>query len=142
MRVHFQVEFELSPRTKRWLKLGIPVAVLLAGGVALAGVANTLKDGDPLSAQTMNANFASLDTRLAAVESLVGGDGGAPGVATWRDSTNALVPIVETRPLGVPGGDYPVYNFYDSASKAIWQYSNANTNWQWSVTAPHIGLMV
>ncbi len=70
MRVNIHIDFEISPRVKRALKIIAPAAVVLAGGVVYAGVPNTFKDGDPLSAQTMNDNFTSLDTRLAKIEAL------------------------------------------------------------------------
>jgi hypothetical protein len=123
MRVRFNVDFELSPRVKRVLRLGIPALVLLVGGVALAGVPHTFADGDPLSAQTMNDNFSSLDMRLSKLETLMGGDGGTP-VVIWKDAVGVMVPIVgpiDQRPL-----------FYDPASDAIWRYS-PNTTMQWGV---------
>lgn len=52
--------------------IGLPLATLLLGVVAVrADVPNLFKDGDPLSAATMNANFKDLDTRLGALSSKV-----------------------------------------------------------------------
>ena len=71
MRVKIHIDFEVPQRVKRALKIGVPVAIVLAGGgIVYANVPNTFKDGDALSAQTMNDNFTSLDTRLAKLESL------------------------------------------------------------------------
>lgn len=70
MRVQIHIDFEVPPRVKRAMKIAAPVLVLLVGGVVYANVPNTFKDGDALSAQTMNDNFTALDTRLAKVEAL------------------------------------------------------------------------
>lgn len=70
MRVQIHIDFEVPARVKRALRIGVPIAVLLVGGAVYAGVPNSFKDGDTLSAQTMNDNFAALDTRLAKVEAL------------------------------------------------------------------------
>jgi hypothetical protein len=88
MRIH--IEFEISPRAKRLLKIGVPAAVLLVGSVAVANVPNTFKDGDALSAQTMNDNFVALDTRLTNLEALTArqtADGGYSLGATFCGAT-------------------------------------------------------
>jgi hypothetical protein len=90
MRVQIHIDFEISPRVKRALKIGIPAAVILAGGVVYANVPNTFKDGDALSAQTMNDNFTALDTRLAKVEAQSAkevADGGFSIGATYCGAT-------------------------------------------------------
>jgi len=70
MRVRFHIEFELSPRQKRLIVGGIAATVLLGGTIVWASVPNVFKDGDPLSAQTMNDNFTALDQRLSKVETV------------------------------------------------------------------------
>ena len=70
MHVRLHIDFEVSPRVKRVLKFGVPIAILLAGSVVFASVPNTFKDGDSLAAQTMNDNFTALDTRIANLETL------------------------------------------------------------------------
>jgi hypothetical protein len=70
MRVRINIDFEVSPRVKRALKIALPALVVLGASVAYASVPNTFKDGDALSAQTMNDNFNSLDTRVAKLEAL------------------------------------------------------------------------
>jgi len=130
MRV--RIDFELSPRVKRALRLGVPIAIVLIGGVALAGVPHTFSDGDVLSAQTVNDNFSSLDSRLAKLEALSGGgDGGTAtsGFIVWKDSKGALVPVVR-HVGGFAGGNAPfpaAYEVYDSASNAVWNYNPAGS---------------
>lgn len=91
MRVQIHIDFEVPPRVKRAMKIAAPVLVLLVGGVVYANVPNTFKDGDALSAQTMNDNFTSLDTRLSKLETLSAketADGGyALGAAYCGSST-------------------------------------------------------
>jgi hypothetical protein len=84
MRIH--IDFEISPRAKRALKVTAAAVIVLGGSAALAGVPNTFKSGDSLSAQTMNDNFTSLDTRLAkleAFETKLTSDGGYAAGATY-----------------------------------------------------------
>jgi hypothetical protein len=89
----YVVDLEIPRRVKRWsLLVGVPLG-LLFGVVAIAYASlTTFKAGDPLSATTMNANFADLNTRLTAVESLVAkatADGGYSLGATYCGSTAA-----------------------------------------------------
>jgi hypothetical protein len=124
MRV--RIEFELSPRVKRALRIAAPIAVVLLGGVALAGVPHTFNNGDPLSAQAMNDNFANLDSRLAKVESLSVDGGIVLGQLTiWKDSNGALVPVVR-HVGGFGGGNQPftaIYEVIDPPSTAVWTYN-------------------
>jgi hypothetical protein len=83
MRVRINIDFEISPRVKRALKIGACAAIVLGASVAYAAVPNTFTDGDALSAQKMNDNFTSLDTRLTKLE--------APPVTLEQQSTSALV---------------------------------------------------
>ena len=68
MRIH--IDFVIPQRVKRILKIGAPLAVVLAASVVYANVPNTFKDGDLLSAQPMNDNFSSLDQRIAKLEAV------------------------------------------------------------------------
>lgn len=62
----------LRTRRRTIFYLATPVATLLLGVVAVrADVPNLFKDGDPLSAATMNANFKELDIRIEALSSKV-----------------------------------------------------------------------
>jgi hypothetical protein len=70
MRVRINLDFDVPPRLKRALLVGVPAVILLVASIAWAAVPNVFKDGDPLSAQTMNDNFLSLDQRLAKLETL------------------------------------------------------------------------
>jgi hypothetical protein len=88
--MRIRIDFEISPRAKRALKIAAAGAVVLAGSVAIAGVPNTFKTGDPLSAQTMNDNFGSLDQRIAkleAFENKLTSDGGYSTGATYCGAT-------------------------------------------------------
>lgn len=108
MHVRLNIDFEISPRMKRVLKFGIPITILLAGSVVFAGVPNTFKDGDALSAQTMNDNFAALDTRLANIEKLSAHetiDGGYAASATYCGPTTATT-IGDMSGLSVLGSGY------------------------------------
>ena len=85
-----RIDFEISPRAKRALKVAAAGAVVLGGSVAIAGVPNTFKSGDALSAQTMNDNFGSLDQRIAKLETLavkLTSDGGYSTAATYCGET-------------------------------------------------------
>ena len=53
---------------RRALLVGIPLATLLAAGVALATVPHTFANGQVLNATDLNDNFTSLDARLTALE--------------------------------------------------------------------------
>lgn len=67
------IEFELSRRTKRLaLFLGVPALLIGASAIAFAGVPNTFTDGDTLSADKMNANFAGLNIRMLGAHSFRG----------------------------------------------------------------------
>jgi hypothetical protein len=70
MRVRFNIDFELSPRVKRALRLAVPAVIVLGASAAYASVPSTFKDGDALSAQALNDDFGALDQRLAKLESL------------------------------------------------------------------------
>jgi hypothetical protein len=129
----YHLDLEIPRRVKRWsLLAGVPLAMLF-GIVAIAYASITkFMPGDPLSSATMNGNFSDLDKRLSALEGLVdaGADSAAPaGAIVWKDSTGAIIPIV--RPLGDPttgsagAGPQGQFEIYDSASKAVWDFSTA-----------------
>jgi hypothetical protein len=108
MRVRFNVDFELSPRAKRVLRFMLPVLVMLVSAVVYAGVPNTFKDGDTLSAQPMNDNFASLDQRLTKLESAnakATDDGGYSVGATYCGSS-ASTTAGDMSGLSVTGTGY------------------------------------
>jgi len=54
--------------TKRRLIVGATAIACGSAALAYANVPNTFNAGDTLSAATMNANFAALDSRIAALE--------------------------------------------------------------------------
>jgi hypothetical protein len=68
MRV--RIDFVVPARLKRALIVAVPIGVVALGSVAYAGVPGVFKDGDFLSAQSMNDNFAAVDTRLTQLEAL------------------------------------------------------------------------
>jgi hypothetical protein len=77
------VDFEIPPRAKRWaLRLGIPGAILVgASAITYASVPKTWTPGDALKSADLNSNFASLDSRVTALEQ---------GLATAQGSITAL----------------------------------------------------
>jgi hypothetical protein len=88
----YVLDLEIPRRTKRIaLLLGGPVALLVGlGAIAYATVPNLFASGDELSSAKMNANFANLDGRLAAVEGLLAAataDGGYSLGATYCGPT-------------------------------------------------------
>jgi hypothetical protein len=80
------IDFELSPRVRRWaLRIGIPAVVLGVGAVAFAGVMplHTWNTGDILDAGDLNGNFANLQGQimtLAAKENVWRANVSAAGV--------------------------------------------------------------
>jgi len=73
------IDVQVPRGTKRVAMLSaIPLAIVAGGAaIALAGVPNTFTSGEGLSSSKMNANFASLDGRLSAVETALGATGDA-----------------------------------------------------------------
>lgn len=72
------------PRWVRNLALALlPAAMLITTAVVHADVPHAFKDGDTLSAQKLNDDFASLDGRLAALES-------APQVVTVVEASSGI----------------------------------------------------
>jgi hypothetical protein len=65
------VDLEIPPHVKKWtLRLGLPLALLIAGGVAYADLPHpSWKDGDTLNAADLTNNFQYLQREIA-------GDGG------------------------------------------------------------------
>jgi hypothetical protein len=68
MRIRIHVDYEVPPRVKRAVLIGVPAAIMLASSVGWATVPNVFKDGDPLTAQAINDNFTALDTHASALE--------------------------------------------------------------------------
>lgn len=94
MRIRINVDFEMSPRVKRALMLSAPLAIVLAGSIAYAGVPTVFKDGDTLSAQALNDDFAAVDQRLAKLEafsSKATADGGFSAGAVYCGATGNTV---------------------------------------------------
>jgi hypothetical protein len=59
-------------RLERWgLRLGIPAAALIAGGVAIADPPASFTDGHPLTAKELNDHFSAIERRLPAVTAWV-----------------------------------------------------------------------
>jgi hypothetical protein len=99
MRVRIHIDFEVSPLLKRIGRLALPVVIILVGGAVYAGVPNTFKPGDSLSAQTMNDNFTALDQRITKLEALSAtetADGGWSSGATFCGSTGTTVGDLST----------------------------------------------
>jgi hypothetical protein len=127
----YVLDLEIPRRIKRLaVLLGLPVALLLTiVAVAYASI-TTFKAGDPLSAATMNANFADLNMRLTALEGALTraptvASPHSQGVIVWKDSTGTIVPVV--RPLGdefFSGGPAPdgYFEVFDAASQAVWVF--------------------
>jgi hypothetical protein len=106
MRVRINIDFEVSPRVKRALRIAVPALVILGASVAYAAVPNTFKDGDALSAQTMNDNFTALDQRLAKVEALTNkatSDGGYSLGATYCGATGNTMGDLSALPAAGAG---------------------------------------
>jgi hypothetical protein len=72
MKIHIELDLPI-PRWARNVALALaPVAVIIATtAIVRASVPNMFNDGDTLSAQKMNDNFAALDSRLAAGNAVV-----------------------------------------------------------------------
>jgi microcystin-dependent protein len=70
MKVQVVIDWEMTPRAKRWaLRLGIPAAVLAGvSAIAYASVPVAFTANSPLRAADLNADFTSLDGRVTALE--------------------------------------------------------------------------
>ena len=63
------VDFEIPPRIKKLGLQVLPVALLVGvSALAFASVPKTWNAGDALKAADLNSNFASLDSRVSAIE--------------------------------------------------------------------------
>jgi microcystin-dependent protein len=73
MKVQVVIDWEVTPRVKRWaLRLGIPAAVLAGvSAIAYASVPVPFTANSPLRAGDLNADFTSLDGRVNALEAAV-----------------------------------------------------------------------
>ena len=66
------VKKEMSTTFRRSLMVGIPVATVVGlTALAYAGL-TTFTSGQPLSSATMNANFASLQSQITALQTAAG----------------------------------------------------------------------
>jgi len=96
------VDFEIPRRTKRIaLMVGVPALVIGGSAIAVASVPNTFKDGDVLSADKMNQNFADLDSRITKLEM----SGGVITANNKQYSVNAVY-CGQTAPVGGSIGGY------------------------------------
>jgi hypothetical protein len=69
MKISINVDIFVPSWLKRSLILGVVPALILATvAIGRAGVPNTFADGETLSAQKLNDNFAALDARIATLE--------------------------------------------------------------------------
>lgn len=71
-----KLEVNIDVPVRTWLKRAalvaiVPVSVIALSGVVRAGGVTQFKDGETLSATKLNDNFASIEARLGAVESMV-----------------------------------------------------------------------
>jgi microcystin-dependent protein len=61
----YVVDFQIPQAVKKWaLKIGIPVAVLVGGGVAFAGLPGGYADGQSLTAEVLSSNFNYLQQEI------------------------------------------------------------------------------
>jgi microcystin-dependent protein len=102
-----KIQIDVDLNVPRWVRnvamVLAPAAFLVTATVVRADVPNTFKDGDTLSAQKLNDDFAALDTRIKALETSpavpsgtiiafggeVAPDGWLPCDGTQLDGTNA-----------------------------------------------------
>lgn len=92
---------------KAVLRLALPAVVLFGGAVAWASVPTTFKDGDTLSAQALDDDFASLDGRLQRLETAHAretADGGYSLGATYCGQTGNTTGDLSGLPA--PGSGY------------------------------------
>lgn len=70
MKIKIDVDFQVSARAKR-LCAAVMAPCVVLGGIAIASADTPLhvwKDGDPLAADDLNANFGKLDERITVLE--------------------------------------------------------------------------
>jgi hypothetical protein len=88
------VDFELPPRVKRLGLQILPFALLVGvSALAYASVPKTWTAGDALKAADLNGNFASLDSRLTALETAASSyalSTNLPAVTPWTTYTPTL----------------------------------------------------
>ena len=86
----FIVDFEISPRVKRWaLRIGIPAVVLGGAAVALASPPHVCATGDPLQAVDLNSLQAQI-TALQSFQAQATADGGYALGAKYCGQTSAV----------------------------------------------------
>ena len=65
MKLKIEINLGLSPGAKKWsVRLGVPVVLLVAGGVAFAGLPGGYADGQPLTAAVLTNNFNYLQNQI------------------------------------------------------------------------------
>jgi hypothetical protein len=68
----YVIDFEIPARIKKWgLRIGIPAAALLVGGVAFAGLPGGYADGQPLTKAILDDNFNYLQSEIAMLQGQV-----------------------------------------------------------------------
>jgi hypothetical protein len=61
----YVIDFEIPRRMKKWaVRVGIPAALLVGGGVAFAGLPGGYADGQPLTTAELSANFNYLQNEI------------------------------------------------------------------------------
>lgn len=64
----YVIDFEIPSRIKRWaLRIGIPVVVLVGGGIAFAGLPGGYADGQPLTKEELDSNFNYLQNEITSL---------------------------------------------------------------------------
>jgi hypothetical protein len=112
---------QMSTTFRRSLLIGIPVATVV-GLTALAyAVPNIFSSGQGLSSSLMNANFASLESEIAALEAEIGGPGVTPNlanqVANVQYQVNSLTIPAATVTVGSVDAT-PAEDFYGNVTLA------------------------
>jgi hypothetical protein len=65
MKLKIEIDLGLSPSAKKWsVRLGVPVVLLVAGGIAFAGLPGGYADGQPLTAEALTNNFNYLQNEI------------------------------------------------------------------------------
>jgi hypothetical protein len=100
------VDLELTRRQKLYGALGIGGAAALFTSVALADVPVVFMANAPLTAKSLNDNFASLDARAKAIEDDIAN--GVPLAAQAQSATTAQTATVATKAQGADAGQFNV----------------------------------
>jgi hypothetical protein len=118
VRLKIEIDLGLSPGAKKWsVRLGVPVVLLVAGGVAFAGLPGGYADGQPLTKAELDANFNYLQgeiTPLAAQTPmnlfLKVGNNGTVTCDSWCENSGVGSPLGMTGTcVGAQRGDNAAY---------------------------------